>query len=106
MKKNAFGKCTQMAVRKELAKELKVSRSTIELVEMDNVHDPKVFGESLDVPVWHLKYEVHIGTNPTTILCYEEDVMIFDTERVGLVSNELTGVDMQHVAGGTREKVC
>lgn len=33
MKKNNFGKCTQEATRKELAKELRVNKSQISLLE-------------------------------------------------------------------------
>ena len=96
MKKNNFGKCTQEATRKELAKELKVNKSQISLLEYGYFEeDQKIFGENSPAPIYQLSFEVRIpfGTQTLSMLGHCT-VMVFDTERVGIVN---TGYDRTDV---------
>lgn len=96
MKKNSFGKCTQEATRKELAKELKVSKSQITLLESSySEADQKIFGEDSPAPMHQVTFEVRIpfGIQPLSMLGHCT-VMVFDTERVGVVGLEYDRTDV------------
>ena len=87
MKKNNFGKCTQEATRKELAKELKVNKSQITLLESSySAADQKIFGKDSPAPIHQVTFEVRIPFwNQTLSMLGYCTVMVFDTERVGVV---------------------
>lgn len=96
MKKNNFGKCTQEATRKELAKELKVNKSQIALLESSHSEaDQKIFGEASPAPMHQVTFEVKIpfGVQTLSILGHCM-VMVFDTERVGIVNTEYDRTDV------------
>ena len=96
MKKNNFGKCTQEATRKELAKELKVNKSQIALLESSFMKvNQKIFGEASPAPMHQGTFEVRIpfGTQTLSVLGHCT-VMVFDTERVGVVNIEYDRTDV------------
>lgn len=96
MKKNNFGKCTQEATRKELAKKLKVNKSQVTLLESSyDEADQKIFGEDSPAPMHQVTFEVRIpfGTQTLSVLGHCT-VMVFDTERVGVVGLEHDRTDV------------
>lgn len=96
MKKNNFGKCTQEATRKELAKELKVNKSQIALLESSySEADQKIFGEDSPAPMHQVTFEVKIPFGVQTLSMLGHcTVMVFDTERVGIVNAEYDRTDV------------
>lgn len=96
MKKNNFGKCTQEATRKELAKELKVNKSQIALLESSyREADQKLFGVDSPAPIHELTFEVRIPFGAQTLSMIGHcSVMVFDTERVGIVNTEYDRTDV------------
>ena len=96
MKKNNFGKCTQEATRKELAKELRVNKSQIALLESSyREESQKLFGEISPAPIHELTFEVRIpfGVQALSMIGHCS-VMVFDTERVGIVNTEYDRTDV------------
>lgn len=90
MKKNNFGKCTQEATRKELAKELRVNKSQIALLEYGYFEeDQKLFGMDSPTPICRLSFEVKLPFGATPVILRGHcSVMVFDTERVGVIGLE------------------
>lgn len=96
MKKNNFGKCTQEATRKELAKELKVNKRQIALLESSyREESQKIFGEVSPAPMHQVTFEVKIPFGVQTLSMLGHcTVMVFDTERVDIVNTEYDRTDV------------